>query len=200
MRAVPGVEQAMVALTAERRPAQARRAARRAGRRRRAARAAWRGPPPKAGVPGVERHHRRRLRQGRRRQIHRRGQSRARPAGARPQGRHPRRRHLRPVDAAAARPSRPPGVARRAHAEAAGALRAEGHVDRLPRRGGDADDLARADGAVGARRRCCARSPGASSTCSSSTCRPAPATRSSPWRSRCRSPARSSSRRRRTWR
>ena len=41
---------------------------------------------------------------------------------------------------------------------------------------------------------------GDDSTCSSSTCRPAPATCSSPWRSRCRCPAPSSSRRRRIWR
>ena len=41
---------------------------------------------------------------------------------------------------------------------------------------------------------------GAISTCSSSTCRRAPATCSSPWRSRCRCRAPSSSRRRRTWR
>ena len=39
---------------------------------------------------------------------------------------------------------------RRQGAEADGELRAEGHVDGFPRRRGDADDLARADGHVGA--------------------------------------------------
>jgi ATP-binding protein involved in chromosome partitioning len=48
--------------------------------------------------------------------------------------------------------------------------------------------------------RCCATSPGAPSTYSWSTCRPAPATRSSRWRRMCRSGARSSSRRRRIFR
>jgi metal-sulfur cluster biosynthetic enzyme len=90
-----------------------------------------------------------------------------------------------------------PRLGRRQDAEADGEVSAQGHVDRLPGRRGHADDLARADGDV-ALSRCCARSPGASSTCWSSTCRRAPATRSSPWPSRCRSPAPSSSRRRRT--
>ena len=81
--------------------------------RRRARRAARRSGRP--GVPGVERDHRGRLRQGRRRQVHHRGQSRARPARSRPEGRHARRRHLRPVAAEAARDpasSRRPSAAR----------------------------------------------------------------------------------------
>jgi len=60
------------------------------------------------------------------------------------------------------------------------------HVDRLPGRGRNRDDLARADGDVGDHPRCCATWPGARSIFSWSTCRPAPATHSSPWRRTCR--------------
>ena len=89
IRACPGVKSVMVALTAERAGgAAAQRAARRtprhaAGRRtRRAPRpghgaAARRAAPSPAGIPGVERDHRRRVGQRRRRQIDHRGQSRA---------------------------------------------------------------------------------------------------------------------------
>ena len=79
-----------------------------------------------------------------------------------------------------------PQLNARAEDDSDRALRPDGHVDRLSDRGRDADDLARADGDVGDRRRCCARSSGARSTFWWSTCRPAPATRSSRWRSRCR--------------
>ena len=65
----------------------------------------------------------------------------------RPARRHPRCRHLRPLDAAPARHPRPAADGRRQDPEADGELRPQGHVDGLPRRRGDADDLARADGA-----------------------------------------------------
>ena len=53
---------------------------------------------------------------------------------ARPQGRHPRRRHLRALAAQALRPARQAARHARAQDGAAGALRREGHVHRLPRR------------------------------------------------------------------
>ena len=62
-----------------------------------------------------------------------------------------------------------------------GGLRPQGHVDGLPGRRGHADHLARADGGLGADPDAARRRTGASSTCSSSTCRRAPATCSSPW-------------------
>ena len=103
VRAVPGVTSVMVALTAERKAGAARRPPppRRPRRPRRSGRRA--APQRRPAIPGVERHHRGRLRQGRRRQVDDRGQSRARPARPRPQGRRARCRHLRPVDAEAAR-------------------------------------------------------------------------------------------------
>ncbi len=93
VRAVPGVQSALVALTAERKAGAARRppgAAGAAGRGRARRRSGSAGRRARRRVD-----HRGRLRQGRRRQVDHRGQSRARPARARPQGRHPRRRHLR---------------------------------------------------------------------------------------------------------
>ena len=60
-----------------------------------------------------------------------------------------------------------------------GGSRPQDHVDGLPRLRGDRDGLARADGRGRGRSNCCARSPGSRSTCSWSTCRRAPATRSS---------------------
>ena len=60
----------------------------------------------------------------------------------------------------------------------AGPLRHQGHVDGLPRRGRHADDLARADGHLGAHPDAPRGRLGRRSTCWSSTCRRAPATRS----------------------
>ena len=89
---------------------------------------------------------------------------------------------------------------RRQPPQADRALRHDGDVDRLSDRGRDADDLARADGDVGADADAARGGMGQARRASWSTCRPAPAMPSSPWRSRCRSRARSSSRRRRIWR
>ena len=94
-----------------------------------------------------------------------------------------------PVDAAAA------WVSRVSRSRSAGnklapmeAYGLEGHVDGLPGRRGDADDLARADGDVGAvanaERRCLGRAQCAGGRHAAGT-----ATPSSPWRSRCRWPA-----------
>ena len=143
----------------------AARAPARAERHRSAARGLRRPPPCRhgAGAPcartahGAGRHsrrrrdHRGRLRQGRRRQIDDRHQSRARLARPRPQGRRARCRHLRAVAAEAARHQA--SGRRRSAARGSSRSRATactvmsiGFLDR----GGDADDLARADGDVGA--------------------------------------------------
>ena len=71
-------------------------------------------------------------------------------ARSRPQGRRARCRHLRAVDAETAGDQGQARNARRNPAQADGRLRPEGDVDRFPDRGRDADDLARADGDVGA--------------------------------------------------
>ena len=135
VRAVPGVQSALVALTAERKTlaAAAARPSPAAAVGPRAARArSHRGGARRRGD------HRGRLRQGRRRQIHDRGQSGARACRARPQGRHPRRRYLRPVAAKTARDQGEAADHRRHAAQADRALRPHGDVDRLPDRGRDA--------------------------------------------------------------
>ena len=141
---------------------------------------------------GRQEHRRGRLRQGRRRQVDDRGQPRARARGGRRDGRRARRGHLRPVAADDARHRRPAGVEGRQDARADGRPRRAGDVDRLPDRRRHADGVARPDGDAGARAAPQGHATGASSTTSSSTCRPAPATSSSRSRRRCRSPARSS--------
>ncbi len=167
VKAIPGVAGAMVALTAEKKgggmeaPVQPRPSAARPlhpplrlGRRPPAR-------PPHAPCSGLalvgqarraghRLDHRRRVRQGRRRQVHHRRQHRARARRQWAEGRRARRRHLRPVHAEAAEHPRQAADGRRQDPEADGELRPEGHVDGLPRRRGDADDLARADGHVGA--------------------------------------------------
>ncbi len=110
---------------------------RRAGRRQ--GRCAWR-----------RRHRRGGERQGRRREIDDRGQPRPRAQGQRSPRRHPRRRHLRPVAAAPPQPQGKAAGGERPYPPPARRLRHQGDVDRPPRRGGDADDLARADGDLGA--------------------------------------------------
>ena len=78
------------------------------------------------------------------------------------------------------RNSSPSGASanRRRHpAQADHASRHAGDVDRLPRRGRDADDLARPDGDVGADADVARGRVGRVSTSWSSTCRPEPATR-----------------------
>ena len=130
----PGGRRAAAAAPQRRPSGRARRAARRIG----------------AGRSGRRGDHRGRVRQGRRRQIDHRGQSGARACRARAQGRHPRRRHLRAVAAEAARHQGAAADARRHAAQADHALWAHRDVDRLPDRRGDADDLARADGDLGA--------------------------------------------------
>ena len=129
-RAVPGVQSAMVALTAERAGgarARGRSPPHGAAQPRAAAPRRMRMPGPSrqgpAGHSRRRRDHRGRLRQRRRRQIDHRGQSRARPARPRPQGRHARCRHLRPVAAQAARHPREAADHRRHAAEADRALR-----------------------------------------------------------------------------
>ena len=93
--------------------------------------------------------HRGRLRQGRRRKIDHRRQSRARPSRSRSQGRLARRGYLRPLGPAASRDQgETRNGQRQPYLEADRKIRPQGHVDRFPRRGRNADDLARADGDV----------------------------------------------------
>ncbi len=91
------------------------------------------------------------LGQGRRRQVDDGRQPRARACARRGARGAPRCRHLRSQPAAhdgpAGRPAHEPG--RPAHRAARGA-RHQGHVDRVPDRGGAADGLARPDGHAGA--------------------------------------------------
>ena len=93
-------------------------------------------------------------------------------------GRGARCRHLRPLDAAHARDLRPAPLARWQDSDPDGKLRPQMHVDGLPRAGGHADDLARADGDERLAADAARAWNGASSTSWWSTCRPAPATRS----------------------
>ncbi len=132
------------------------------GRARRRRRFAWPDARRRASAPSGPRrprdpahpwrqaHHRGGLRKGRRRQVDGRLQSRRRPRQAWPQDRRARRGPVRPLDAKTVRhhgQARP--RPRRQEAHPARGLRRQGHVDRLPDRGGRAGDLARADGDVG---------------------------------------------------
>ena len=140
--------------------------------------------------PRRRRHRRSGERQGRRRQVDDRGQL---ALGLKANG-------LRvgildadiygPSTAASAQPQGKAAGGERPDPPPARRLRRQGDVDRPPGRGGDADDLARADGHLGAH-------PDAARSRMGRTRHPrrrhaarAPATRNSPWRNRCRSPAR----------
>ena len=167
VRAIPGVTVAMIALTAERKPGAASSpspgAARAATGAASASPCAWRAAgvgaqaAAKPGVADVQaggnsgrrRRHRGGLGQGRRRQVDHRAQSRAGPARSRPARRSARRRYLRPLGAAADRHSREAETERRPQDDSDRALRSFHHVDRLPGRGRNRDDLARTDGDVG---------------------------------------------------
>ncbi|CAA9219067.1 MAG: [4Fe-4S] cluster assembly scaffold protein Mrp (ApbC), partial [uncultured Craurococcus sp.] len=119
------------------------------GRARRAPAAAPRPegpgrPGPDAAARGAE-DRRRRLRQGRRRQVDHGGKPRRRARRRGAAGRVARCRHLRPLPPPDARHPRT-AAHRGATDHPDQPLGAEGHVHRLPRRGGDGDDLARPDG------------------------------------------------------
>jgi hypothetical protein len=118
---------------------------------RRGARAASGRPAARPGAGRRQGHHCGRVRQGRGRQVDHRGQPGVGPERARPQSRHARCRYLRPVGAETPGDPRAPADDRGDAAHAHVRLRAGGDVDRLPHRGGDADDLARPHGDVGAR-------------------------------------------------
>ena len=172
----------------------ARQRRRRAGRDRRpgAREAAAGGAGPAQRHPRRAPHHRGGQRQGRRRQVDGRGEPGAGAARARPARRPARRRRVRPERAADARPHDPTADAggrrsrcRRAH-PAARALRPQGHLARAVHPGAPAGDLARADDQQAADPVPARGRVGRRSTCWCSTCRPAPATRSSPSRSRRR--------------
>ena len=91
-------------------------------------------------------HHRHRLGQGRGREVDGGVQSGACVVGRGRHRRGPRCRHLRPESAADAGGQRPTGVHRWKVIGAQDESRIAVHVHRLPRRRGDTDDLARADG------------------------------------------------------
>ena len=156
VRDIPGVDGAMVVLTAEKKGG--------------AAGAAGRAPPPSAPARSAAAAPRAaqprgaaadKRRRPRRRRDHRGGDA-ARAASA---SRRPRSisRSASQANGLRSASSTPTSTARRCracsasragrkpiggrHPPADGALRRQGHVDGLPRRGGDADDLARADGA-----------------------------------------------------
>ena len=159
VRAIPGVSVAMIALTAERKPGAALAAATTSA----ASPCPWRAAgvgasaAAKPGVADVEaggnsrrrRRHRGGVGQGRRRQIDHGAQSRARLARSRPARRPARCRYLRPLGAAADRHSREAETERRPQDDPDRTLRPVDHVDRLPGRGRNRDDLARTDGDVG---------------------------------------------------
>ena len=129
-----------------------------------------------------------RERQGRGRQVDGRRQPGAARCAARGPHRPARRRRLRSERPDDARHRRAAAQSREDAHRAGRALRRQGHLASgcfLGER--HAGDLARADGDQAASPSSSATSTGASSTTWSSTCRPAPATPSSPWLSRCRS-------------
>ena len=133
-----------------------RRGAQRARRRRTSARTSHEdhracGAARRAAAAEGEEHRRGRVGQGRRRQEHDRGQPRAGAGRRGRQRRHPRRRHLRPEPADDDGHRGPPAERRRQDDGADGELRRAGHVDRLPGRARQPDDLARPDGHAGAR-------------------------------------------------
>src|SRR5450755_4009755 len=151
VRAIPGVNVAMIALTAERKPGAAA-SARAGGAARLVAQAA-----AKSGVADVEavrnsrhcRRHRGGLRQGRRRKIDDRAQSGVGPARSRLARRPARRRHLWAIGAEIDRHSREAAAQRRQENDSHSAVRPCDHVDRFSGRRGYRDDLARPDGDVG---------------------------------------------------
>ena len=142
-------------------------------------------------------HRRRRLRQGRRRQVHHLLQPRARLRRARTEDRHSRRRHLRSVATKL--------FGLRGKPRQLGPRMLE-PMERFGVKVMSIGFLVEEDNAmiwrgpmvISAITQMLAKSHGTISISSSSTCRPAPATRSSPWRNRRRWRVRSSSRRRRT--
>ena len=145
-------------------------------------------PPPPAGMPGVDAHHRGGQRQGRRGQIHRGGQPGAVAGAAGPEGGPAGCRHLWPQRAAPAGHHRQAGH-RRQEDHADREIRHPRHVAGLPAEGRRSRHLARADGAVGADadvERCDLGHAGRRWTCWCWTCRRAPATRRSPSPSACR--------------
>ena len=129
-------------------------------------------------VPGVKNDHRRRIRQGRGRQEHGQRQSRGRAGPGRRLGRPARCRHHRPQHPDDARPRGPAQGQREQQDHAARALRRQGDLDPVLR----ARRASRSSGAgrssVERSSSSCAMSTGASSTISSSTCRPGPPMRS----------------------
>ena len=133
-----------------------------------------------------EEHRRRGLGQGRRGQEHHGRQPGAGAGGRRRQRRHPRCRHLRPQPADDDGHRRPPRKQRRQDHGADAELRRAGHVDRLPDRRRQPDDLARPDGHAGARTAAAPDQLERPGLPASSTCRPAPATSSSRCARRCR--------------
>ena len=141
---LPGVITASVVLTAERQAAAPPPPQRAASSSPGGASDRWRA------VTGGRGDRCRRVRQGRRRQVHHGGESGAGAGQARPSHRTARRRHLRSVDAPAARHYWPARIERRRQARPHGEVRHQGDVDGVSGRGGHADRLARADGAVGA--------------------------------------------------
>ena len=162
VKEIPGVKGAMVALTADKKAtasqapvteARCNTAARRAFPRGACACGCARPAPRRSGKgrhSGRRCDHRCCFRQGRRWQVDDLGQSCSGAEGQRSARRHSRCGYLRPVDAAATENIRPSAADRRPDDPADGKLRAEGHVDGLPRRRGSGDDLARADDPVGA--------------------------------------------------
>ena len=134
----PGITNATAVLTAHKAPAPRRRAGDLRARAR---------PRPEAAAAAAGREGDRRggVRQGRRRQVDRRGQPGGVAGARRASDRTAGRRHLRPEPAAHAGAVAQAGGARGQDDPAAG-LGAVLHVDRLPGRRGDADDLARPDG------------------------------------------------------